>query len=147
MHTSHAMSSSSQFVSIALPSNLSNSSVIVVGSVAMTTTTATVMFTVERSALSQTRNENYMLYIIRYRGVERDNTDKQSAIITSTSGTSNSSYNFTLTDLQANTTYKYSIIIITTCIGNTSTTERSFITPNYQLKGKCELVKLVTRFL
>ena len=138
------MSSSSQFVPIALPSNLSSSSVIVVGSVAMTTTTATVMFTVEISALSQTRNENY---IIRYRGVERDNTDKQSAIITSTSGTSNSSYNFTLTDLQANTTYKYSIIIITTCIGNTSTTERSFITPNYQLKGKCELVKLVTRVL
>ena len=137
------MSSSSQFVPIALPSNLSSSSVIVAGSVAMTTTTATVMFAVERSALSQTRNENY---IIRYRGVERDNADKQSAIIISTSGTSNSSYNITLTDLQDNTTYKYSIIIITSCIENISTTERSFITP-YQLKGKCELVKLFTRFL
>ena len=102
------------------------------------------MFSVERNdhELSQTRNEGY---IIRHRGVERDTEDRQSAIIISTSGTTNSSYNITLTELQDNTTYKYTIVI-TNCIGNTSTTERSFVTP-YQLKGECELVKLFTRFL
>ena len=100
------------------------------------------MFSVERNALSQTRNESY---IIRYRGVERDHTDKQSAIIVSSSGTSNSSYNITLTNLQGSTTYKYSIVIITNCFENISTTERNFTTP-YQLKGKCKLVKLFTRF-
>ena len=124
---------------IALPSNLSKSSVIVVNSVAVTTINATVMFSVERTALSQARNESY---IIRYRGVERDHTDKQSAIIISSSGTSNSSYNTTLTDLQDSTTYKYSIVIITNCFENISTTERNFTTP-YQLKGKCKLVKQI----
>ena len=115
-------------------------------SVAVATTNATVMFGVEKTALSQTLNVSY---VIRYRGVERDNEDRQTDIVVSISGTSNSSsYNITLTELQDNTTYKYSIVIITNsnCIWNISTTERSFTTP-YQLKGECELVKLFTRFL
>ena len=133
---------SSQFIPVALPSNLSSLGVVVANSVSVTTTNATVMFSVERSALSQTKES----YIIRYRGVERDTENKQTAAyVISTSGTTISSYNITLTELQDNTTYKYSIVI-TNCIGNTSTTERSFTTP-YQLKGKCELVKLFTRFL
>ena len=120
-----------QFGPIALPSNHSIPSVTVI--VTVTTTNATVMFSIEK--LSQTQDESY---IIKYRGVERDTEDRQTAII---SGTSNSSYNTTLTDLQENTTYKYSIFIINNCIGNISTTERNFTTP-YQLKGKCELVNL-----
>ena len=125
-----------------MPSNLSSPSVVVANSVSVTTTNATVMFSVERSPLSQTRES----YIIRYRGVERDTENKETdALIISTSGTTNSLYNITLPDLQDNTTYKYSIVI-TNCIGIMSTTEKSFITP-YQLKGKCELVKLVIRFL
>ena len=95
------------------------------------------MFTVERNTSSQTKES----YVIRYRGVERDTENKQTAaIIISTAGTTNSSYNITLTNLQDNTTYKYSIVI-TNCIGNMSTTEKSFKT-SYQLKGKCESVKL-----
>ena len=121
---------------LAFPSKLSSPSVVVDDSVAMTTTDATVMFSVEGSELSQNLNESY---VIRYRGVERDTEERQTAIAVSTLGTSNTSYSITLTELQENTTYKYSIVIITNCIGNISTTERNFTTP-YQLKGKRELV-------
>ena len=57
---------------LALPSCLSNSSVIVADSVTVKTTN---VFSVERRALSLTRDEHLCYHNI---GVERDNADKQS---------------------------------------------------------------------
>ena len=86
-------------------------------------TSAVITIRVDRIAYTRER------YFIRYSGVERDVTEKQTPDI---SGTSNiaatmSFYNITLTGLEENTTYRYYVSTIN-CIGVTTTAWMTFST-------------------
>ena len=90
---------------------------------AINPTNATIMITVPSIAYT---NETYH---ILYTGQERDTDLEQSNTVSGTEIiiAANSTYTITLTHLEEDTTYNYTVIV-TNCIGNTSTTSMSFKT-------------------
>ena len=89
----------------------------------VTKTNATVTFSVSKILYTPET------YFVNFNGVERDTNEKSSKPVIGSANINavNLTYSITLTDLEENTTYNYTVTAMN-CIGNTTTTVMSFKT-------------------